>query len=142
MSQSEFSLHVASALVRVFTLFAAMTEKGRPSLQEAEQRKKLLCTKFYFFIIAALHSRCGHYILQLWFLSFFLLVPFFAYSQRSQSRCLPYFHTGCGPSSNLECMSELCCTRLAKNRPTGRKNRQKIAICAPSQNFVGLYLRK
>ena len=33
-------------------------------------------------------------------------------------------------------MSEICCTRLAKN--TGRK---KIAILAPSHNFVGLYLR-
>jgi len=25
---------------------------------------------------------------------------------------------------------------------TGRKNDAKIAICAPSHNFVGLYLRK
>jgi len=31
------------------------------------------------------------------------------------------------------------CTRLAEN--TGRKSRQKIAIWAPSHNFVGLYLR-
>jgi len=29
--------------------------------------------------------------------------------------------------------------RLAEN--TGRKNYTKIAICAPSHNFVGLYLR-
>jgi len=36
-------------------------------------------------------------------------------------------------------MSEMCCTRLAVN--TGRKNKAKIAICAPSHNFVGLYLR-
>jgi len=35
-------------------------------------------------------------------------------------------------------MSEMCCTRLAEN--TGRKNCEKIAICAPSHNFVGLYL--
>ena len=35
----------------------------------------------------------------------------------------------------------MCCTRLAGN--TGRKNdTQKIAIWAPSHNFVGLYLRK
>jgi len=27
------------------------------------------------------------------------------------------------------------CARLAEN--TGRKNRQKFAICAPSHNFVG-----
>jgi len=34
--------------------------------------------------MAALRSRCGHYILQLWFLSFFFFLLFFlAYSQRS-----------------------------------------------------------
>jgi len=33
--------------------------------------------------------------------------------------CLPYFHTWCGRSANLECMSEMSCTRLAGN--TGRK---------------------
>jgi len=32
-------------------------------------------------------------------------------------------------------MSEMCCTRLAAN--TGRK---KIAICAPSHKFVGIYI--
>jgi len=32
----------------------------------------------------------------------------------------------------------MCCTRLAEN--TGRKNSPKIAISAPSHNFVGLYL--
>jgi len=36
-------------------------------------------------------------------------------------------------------MSEMCCTRLAEN--TGRKSRQKFAICAPSHKFVWLYLR-
>jgi len=29
----------------------------------------------------------------------------------------------CGPSANLECMAEMCCTRLAGN--TGRKNDPK-----------------
>jgi len=33
----------------------------------------------------------------------------------------------------------MCCTLLAEN--TIRKKRQKFAICAPSQKFVGLYLR-
>jgi len=32
---------------------------------------------------------------------------------------LPYFDTWCGLSANLECMSEMCCMRLAGN--TGRK---------------------
>ena len=33
-----------------------------------------------------------------------------------------YFHTWCGLSANLECTSEMCCTRLAGN--TGRKKSQ------------------
>jgi len=48
-------------------------------------------------------------------------------------------HIWCGPSANLECRSETCCARLAVN--TGRKNDAKIAIWAPSHNFVALYLR-
>jgi len=40
-------------------------------------------------------------------------------SQWPQIGCLPYFRTWCGPSANLECRSEMCCTRLAGN--TGRK---------------------
>jgi len=44
---------------------------------------------------------------------------FLALSQRSKIGCLQYFHTWCGLSANLECMSEMCCTRLAEN--TGRK---------------------
>ena len=48
---------------------------------------------------------------------------------------LPYFHTWCDLSANLECMSEMCCTRL-----TGNTGRKKIASLTPSHNFVGLYL--
>jgi len=53
------------------------------------------------------HVVPGHYILQLWFLSFFfLLLSFFlSYSQRT----------------NAGLNSEMCCMRLAEN--TGRKNR-------------------
>ena len=40
-----------------------------------------------------------------------------------QIGCLPYFHTWCGLSANLECRSEKCCARLAGN--TGRKKSQK-----------------
>ena len=60
-------------------------------------------------------------------------------SSRRLDGCLPYFGTWCGPSVNLECRSETCCARLAGN--TGRKKSPKIAISAPSHNFVGLYLR-
>jgi len=55
-------------------------------------------------------------MVSIFFLSFY---PFFlAKSQRPQIRCLPYFHTWCGPSANLECRSEMCLTRLPGN--TGR----------------------
>ena len=77
-------------------------------------------------------------IFALWFpfFFFFLLLSFSSPPYLSGRRCLPYFHTQCDPSANLECRSEMCCTRLAGN--TGRKI---IAILVPSHNFVGLYLR-
>jgi len=62
--------------------------------------------------MASLRSRCGHYIMQLYVVSVFLLLFsllfllfFLAYSQRSQIGCLPYFHTWCGLSANagLKC---------------------------------------
>jgi len=47
----------------------------------------------------------------LWFLLCFF---FFLFSslQPSHIGCLPYFHTWCGLSANIECRSEMCCTRL------------------------------
>ena len=72
--------------------------------------------------MAALRSRCGHYIFALWFLlSFFL-----AYPQPLQIGCLPYMvsihthiymsiYTWCRLSANLGCRSsETRCTRLAE----------------------------
>jgi len=56
--------------------------------------------------MAALCNRAGHYIFALWFL---LSTYSSSSSQRSQIGCLPYFY------ANLECRSELCCTRLAGN---------------------------
>jgi len=61
-------------------------------------------------------SSCGFF-----FLSFFFL--FLAYSQPLQIGCLPYFYTWCGPSVNLECRSETCCTQLAGNAKKSPKNR-------------------
>jgi len=49
---------------------------------------------------------------------------FLAYCQPLQIGCLPYFHIWCGPSSNLECRSKMCCTRLAGN--AGHKKSPKI----------------
>jgi len=84
-------------------------------------------TFLVFLIMAALSSRCGHYTFILWFL---LLLSFFLSFPR---------HTWCGLSAKLQCRSWTCCMRLAAK--TGLKNRQKIAIWAPSHNFVRLYLR-
>jgi len=73
--------------------------------------------------MAALWNRAGHYIFALCFLSSSSFFFFLALSQRSEIGCLPYFYTWCGLSANLECMSEMCSTRLAEN--TGRKNDSK-----------------
>jgi len=55
---------------------------------------------------AIIFSCCGFYQSS----SFFL-----ALSQRPHIGCLPYFHTSCGLSANLECVSEICGTWLAEN---------------------------
>jgi len=93
----------------------------------------------HHFIMAALCNRAGHYIFALWFLSsfflsFFLLLFFLAQSQRSEIRCLPYFHTWCGLSASLGCRSEMCCTRLAENAgrtksPKSRHLRTVVKLC-------------
>ena len=90
--------------------------------------------------MAALHSRCGHYILQLWLLSSFLFLSFFSLPIWLRIGCPPYFHTWCGLSANLECRSEMCFMQLTKNTRT-QKLCKKTTICTPSHNVVGLYLR-
>jgi len=99
---------------------------------------------YYLLVMATLRSRCGHYIFALWFLllSFFLffyLFPRLISAVADWTSSVDHIHTWCGPSANLECRSETCCTRLAGN--AGPQNRQKFAIWAPSHKFVGLYLR-
>ena len=69
-------------------------------------------------------------------LFFFFLSSFFSSPNLSRRR-LDVYHTS--THANLEGRSEVYYTRLAEN--TGCKNRQKIAISAPSHNFVWLYLR-
>ena len=68
--------------------------------------------------MAALRSKCGHYIFVL-----FLLSSFFFSSPNLSGRRLDVYHTSThdvGLSVNLECRSEVFCMRLAGN--TGRKN--------------------
>ena len=46
------------------------------------------------------------------------LLPFFFSSPNLSGRRLDVYHTSytwCGLNANLECMSEMCCTRLAEN---------------------------
>ena len=87
---------------------------------------------FFFFFLwppyvigqAIIFLPCGFYLL-----SSSLFFPL-ALSQRPRIGCLPYFYTWCGPSANLECRSEMCCTQLAGY--AGPKNRQKFTIGAPT----------
>jgi len=78
--------------------------------------------------MAALRSRCRHYIFILLFLLSFFFLFFFPSpnlsGRRSEIGCLPW----CGLSANLECRSEACCARLAEN--TGRKK-------APESRHLG-----
>jgi len=63
---------------------------------------------------------------------FYLLLSFFFSSPNLSGRRLDvyhaYFHTWCGLSANLECMSEMCCTRLGEN--TGREKSPCIGTIA------------
>jgi len=90
--------------------------------------------------MAAIRNRAGHiYIFILWFL--LLLSFFFFLAPNHSGRRLDVYHTSTHGVAlvYLECRSETCCERLAEN--TARKNRQKVAIWAPSYKCVGLYLR-
>jgi len=70
--------------------------------------------------MAALRSRCAHYIFMLWIL---LLLFSRLISSFADWMSAIYFHTWCGLSANLRCRSETCCTRLAEN--TERKKSPK-----------------
>jgi len=82
------------------------------------------CNEATILFMVALLNRADHYIFALWFLYFFFLL-FFAHLISAvgdwMSTVLP--HIWCGPSVNLECRSETCCTRLAEN--TARKKSPK-----------------
>ena len=68
--------------------------------------------------MTVLHSSCGHYIFVLWFLLLSIFFPRL-FSAVADSM-LPYFHTWCRLSANLECRSEMCCTRRGLLKKTGR----------------------
>ena len=74
---------------------------------------------------------------------FYLSSFFLAQSQRSQIGCLPYFYTWCGPSANLECRSEMCCTRLAGNAgPQKSPKIRHLGTIAQLCQAISLQLRQ
>jgi len=140
-----------TVLPATHTFIHKWNESYMPFLPAAERHGTLACIHFPSaegirlswperLVMVALCNRADHYIFALWFLSSFFL-SFFPrlISATVDWMSIPYFHTWCGLSANLTCRSETCCTRLARN--AGSKKGAKIAICAPSHNFVGLYLR-
>jgi len=72
-----------------------------------------------------------------WSLAHILVLSFFFFffpAQRSEIGCLPYFHTWCGLSANLECRFEMCCTRLAEN--TGCKKSPSGYHCTTLSGYI------
>ena len=96
-----------------------------PTLRSNGQTVMFYSCGFFFFYVfmAALRSRCGHYIFALWFP---LSSSFFPHliSAVADWMSVKYLHTWRGLSANLGCKSETCCTWLAEN--TGRKTSTKI----------------
>jgi len=92
-----------------------------------------------FIFMAALRSRCGHYIFAVWFL---LLSSFFLSSPNLSRRRLNVYHT-CTHGVALVRISGagLKCAARGSLKIHDAKNCQKFTIWAPSHNFVGLYLR-
>ena len=77
--------------------------------------------------MAAMRSRCGHYIFALWF----LLCSIFFPRLISAVAC-------CGLSANLGCRSEMFCTRLAGN--TARKNDAKKSPSTHHRTTLSSYI--
>jgi len=86
--------------------------------------------------MAALHSRCGHYIFALWF-----LLSFFPHliSAVADWMCA-ILQTWCGLSANLGCRSEMCCTWLAEKYRT-QKNCQKFGSIVQLCQVISSQLR-
>jgi len=81
--------------------------------------------------MAALHSKCGHYISILWFLLLSFFPRLISAVADWLSTILPQLHTWCGLSANLGCRSETCCTRLsdAKKSPKIHRLRTIAQLC-------------
>ena len=96
-------------------------------------------------VMVALWNSADHYIFVLWFLSIYLLFFFprlILAAAPSHLGCLPYFHIWCGLSANLECWSEMCCTRLAANaRPKKVAKNRHLGTIAQLCRTISSQLR-
>jgi len=89
--------------------------------------------------MAALRSRCGHYIFALWFLS---SIFFFYSSPNLSGRRLDVYHISTHGVALVRISNAgLKCAARGSLEIQDAKMMQKIAICAPLHNVVGLYLR-
>jgi len=89
--------------------------------------------------MAALCNRAGHYIFALWFpsSSFF----FFFSSPHLSGRRLDVYHTSEPDVALVRIQNAgLKCAARGSLEIQDAKMMQKIVNCAPSHNFVGLYL--
>jgi len=85
--------------------------------------------------MAALRSRCGHYIFVL-----FLLLLFYS-SPNLSGRRLDVYHTSTHGVAVVQIWNAgLKCAASSWLKMQDPKNRQKFAIWAPLHNFVGLNL--
>jgi len=115
-----WQLHKVYGMCQYSVCTALSWGKLQSSCYQIKTHQALVCCRCIHFFFTATHSNgqaiifcsCGYYFLSS---SFFL-----ACFQQSEIGCLPYFHTWCGLSANLECRSGMCCTRLAED--TGCKN--------------------
>ena len=101
----------------------------------------VICIACYILFMAALHSRCGHYIFALQFLSSIFYLLFFS-SPNLSSRRLDVYHTSTHGVALVRIQNTgLKCAARGSREIQDAKMMPKIAIWAPSHNFVAPYLR-
>ena len=93
--------------------------------------------------MAALWNRAGHYIFIMWFLSIFFYLLSFSSPNLSGRRVDVYCTSTHGvASANLECRSEMCCTRLAGNtEPKNDAKNRHLRTIAQLCRVISLQLR-
>jgi len=122
--------HDIAIYFRIFRLTTRVIDPVPPSQNKIAERPRL---SFFLFLWppdvigqAIIFLPCGFFLLLL-SSSFFSFPRLISAATDWMSTILLHM---AWPSANLECRSEMCCSRLAAN--TGRKKVAKIAIWAPS----------